>query len=338
MQIDKKLFGTLACGTNVFEFQLTAGEIKLCILELGAAWRALFVKDKNNHVDDLLLGFDSVQEYAKPGGPFFGGTIGRYANRIAGSSFIIDDVRYSITCNEDRNCLHGGILGFDKRLWKGSGYKKDDGVFVRFEYTSSDNEEGFPGIANAVVTYGVNKKNQITACYHVRVNKKCPVNITNHAYYNLNAHNNGSILDHKLKLNSSYYLPVNDRQIPSGEIKSAAGTCFDFLQTRPIQNEYDHCFVVEGVAGTLRDCAVIYAPQNGRFLKVATTAPGVQFYTGNSLDKVCGKGGAVYERNAGFCIETQNFPDAPNQAHFPSAIYSPDKDYHEETVFEFSVV
>ncbi|GMO54780.1 MAG: galactose mutarotase [Termitinemataceae bacterium] len=335
MEIQKKLFGVLDDGRKIHKFELSAGNIKLCVSEFGASWTDLFVPDKNGSKDNILLGFSTLSEYAASGGPFFGGTMGRFANRIGRSSFVIDGETYRLSANEGENCLHGGYRGFDKKAWIGSEYCGKDGVFVRLLYSSCDGEEGFPGIAHVAVTYGVHESNKISADYEVRVSKRCPINITNHSYFNLNGissngsdKNVSSILDHKLKLNAHFYLPLNEQQLPTGEIKNVHFSKFDFLKLRNIAEEYDNCFVIDGEKGALKECAYAYCVSSGRFMRVYTTQEGMQVYTGNNLKKP----------HTGFCIETQNFPDAPNHPDFPSSIYGDGKEYSEHSVFEFGVI
>ncbi|GMO27957.1 MAG: galactose mutarotase [Termitinemataceae bacterium] len=342
LKIKKELFGVLSSGEKVYLFVLQAGDIKLCISEYGAAWTSLFLPDLCGNIDDIILGYSTLQAYTQKN-PFFGATIGRYANRIGGSSFVIDGIKYKVTNNEGNNCLHSGLHGFDKKLWRGIAYKNGDAVCAQFTYESPDGEEGFPGVLNAAVTYSVTQSNQIIADYKASVSKKSPINLTNHAYYNLSGQGRGTILDHKIKLYASRYVPVDSSQIPCGNLQNVKDTQFDFTEQKEISffknwgANYDHCLVVDGEIGTLRPAAEVLDTLSGRFMKVSTTQPGLQFFTSGGMPEISGKDGSVYGRHSGFCLETQNFPDAPNKENFPNSIFGDGKDYSEKSVFSFGL-
>jgi aldose 1-epimerase len=240
------------------------------------------------------------------------------------------------------NTLHGGRRGFDKRVWAGDAYSDRDGVYVTFELRSPDGEEGFPGNLRALVTYGLTKNNEVPAEYFARGDALSPVNLTNHAYFNLKGEGNGAIIDHEAVIYGSHIVAVGNALIPTGKLESVAGTPFDFTTRKSIRKDfitagsgYDHCYALDGEYGVLRRAAEIYEPKSGRVMKVFTTQPGVQFYTGNSLDGVEGKLGSKYDRCYGFCLETQHYPDSPNHPEFPSVIFGPGHDYHERSVFRF---
>jgi aldose 1-epimerase len=311
--------------------------LTLSLTNFGAAWTSLIVPSRKGAAD-VLLGFSGVNGYLN-NGPFLGVTVGRFANRIKGASFTIDGVTYRLEATDGQNTLHSGRRGFDKLLWKAEEYEDGGGVYVRFELDSPDGEGGFPGNLKAVVTYGLTKSNELTADYRARVDRQCPVNLTNHAYFNLAGEGQGSILYHEILLYSSTYVEVDRHNIPTGRIVPAEGA-FDFRTRRRINSKqrffkgYDHCFVVDGEIGKLRPCAEVYEHDTGRFMKVSTTQPGVQFYTGNHLN-IEGKYGSRYVKHSGLCLETQHFPDTPNQAAFPSCTAGPDNDYHEKAVFSF---
>ena len=236
-------------------------------------------------------------------------------------------------------------MGFSRHIWKGEIYEEKDGVFVRFELESPDGDEGYPGNLSAAVSYGLTKSNEIVIDYEAKVDKMCPVNLTNHAYFNLAGESRGfNVLSTELKLYSSSYVEVDDELIPTGKILPTAGSPLDFKDSKPIGQDiralpktkgYDHCFVISGEEGELRPFAEARDPFSGRIMKGFTTQPGVQLFTGNNISRLLGKNGYFYEQYAGFCLETQHFPDSPNQKEFPSAIFGPERDYHEKAVFAF---
>ncbi|MDR1929134.1 MAG: galactose mutarotase [Treponema sp.] len=351
MKISKKTFGLLSDGNKVHLYTLEAGDLSLSISTFGATWTSLTVPSKSGGTrDDIVLGFSSLEGYFHCPA-YFGATIGRFANRIGGGAFTLGGKGYSLCKNDGGHTLHGGRRGFDKRLWKAYPYTGAEGVFVRFERLSPRGEEGFPGKLRAAVTYGINDSNEISALYQAWVDAPCPVNLTNHVYFNLAGEGSGDILSHEVKLYASSYVESKPDLIPTGKLLPTAGTPFDFTGFKPVKQDfaavcggdagrtgtgYDHCFVIDGSAGELRPCAEVRDPASGRGLKLAATQPGLQFYTGNFLDGVLGKPGSVYRKNDGFCLETQHFPDSPNQGAFPSSIYGPDRDYCEKAVFSFT--
>ncbi|MDR1868563.1 MAG: galactose mutarotase [Treponema sp.] len=342
MEIYEKKFGILSNGKKIKLFTLCAGDLKLSLTNYGAAWTSLIVPSHRGGRDDVLLGFSGVDGYLN-NGQFIGVTVGRFANRIKGAAFSLNGNTYRLTANDGKNNLHSGPRGFDKLLWKAEAYEESDGVYVRFELESPDGDCGFPGKLKATVTYGLTKSNEIIADYKANVDKPCPVNLTNHAYFNLAGEGKGSILLHEVILHCSSYVEVDRRAIPTGRLVSVDGGAFDFRARKRVgaslgilKKGYDHCFAVDGEPGKLRPCAEVYEPASGRTMKVFTTQPGVQFYTGNHLNDVAGKQGSRYVKHSGFCLETQHFPDAPNQSGFPSCIAGPENDYREKSVFSFS--
>lgn len=349
MKISKKNFGVLSNGKTVNLYTLKAGELRLSLSCWGAAWTSLMIpasgKAGKGQTDDILLGYSGFEGWLN-NGPFLGATVGRFANRIGGGSFSVEGKVYRLFQNDGPNCLHGGRRGFDKRLWQAEAYEEKDGVFVRFELESPDGEEGFPGTLQAAVSYGLTKSNEIIANYEARADAPTPVNISNHAYFNLAGEGKGDIRSHEVKLSASSYVEIDTRFIPTGRLIPVEGGPFDFRNRKRIGADleeaaaggaggYDHCFVVEGEPGTLRPCAEVWEGKTGRKMKVFTTQPGVQFYTGNMLKNLTGKAGSVYEKHAGFCLETQHFPDSPNRPEFPPALFGPGKEYHEKAVFSF---
>ncbi|MDR2480589.1 MAG: galactose mutarotase [Treponema sp.] len=350
MKMSRKTFGVLSNGKKAHLYVLKAGDITFCLTNLGAAWTSLLVPSKNGRRDDVLLGFSNCDGYLH-NGPYLGVTVGRFANRIGGAHFALNGTRYNLDRNDGNNTLHGGFRGFDKQLWKADAYEENEGVFVRFELDSPGGDSGFPGRLKAVVSYGLTRSNEIIASYEASADAPTPVNFTNHAYFNLAGEGRGSILSHEVSLGSSSYVEIDSEYIPTGRLIPVRGTPFDFRTRKPIKQDmrqefggsggpdapegYDHCFSIDGDHGKLRPCAEVYEPDSGRTIKVFTTQPGVQFYTGNMLTGIPGKTGSVYSRHTGFCLETGHFPDSPNKSNFPSCIFGPGNDYHEKTVFAF---
>jgi aldose 1-epimerase len=338
MKINKELFGVLANGKRVYLYTLKAGDMQLSLTSFGATWTSLLVPSRKGKKTDVLLGFSGIDGYLH-NGPYFGVTVGRFANRIGGSAFTLNGKTFRLDDNDGGNTLHGGCHGFDKKLWKSSAYEENGGVYVRFELESPDGDGGFPGNLKAVVTYGLTKSNEIFARYEAKADKQTPVNLTNHAYFNLAGEGSGTIHSHELCLHSSSYVEVGEGLIPTDRLAPVRGSPFDFRKRKPFMQDseegYDHCFTIDGDSGKLRLCAEVYEPKTGRAMKVHTTQPGVQFYTGNSLSGIPGKAGSVYTKHTGFCLETQHFPDSPNHKDFPPCIYGPGKDYKEKSVFSF---
>jgi len=342
MDIKEKKFGTISNGKKVKIFTLEAGDLKLSLINYGASWTSLLVPSRNGGKDDVLLGYSGLSGYLN-NGPYIGVTVGRFANRIKDANFTLNGRTYHLAANDGKNNLHSGPRGFDKLLWDAEAYEENEGVYVRFELESPDGDCGFPGRLKAAVSYGLTKNNELVADYQVKVNEPCPVNLTNHSYFNLAGEGKGSILSHELLLNSSSYVQVDKNAIPTGKLVPVKGTAFDFTSRKRIDTDfgmmlkgYDHCFVVDGEIGKMRPCAEVYEPVSGRTMKVFTTQPSVQFYTGNFLNNVAGKHGSCYDKHSGLCLETQHYPDSPNQSAFPSCIMGPGKDYHEKAVFSFS--
>jgi len=352
MKISKEVFGVLSNGKKVHLYTLKAGDLKLCLSSYGAAWTSLMVPSNGGGKSDVLLGFSGLNGYLS-NSAYIGVTVGRFANRIGGAGFSLDGGSYGLDANEGGNTLHGGHRGFDKMLWKSEAYEQSDGVFVRFELNSPDGDGGFPGNLRTEVSYGITKSNEVVAVYKACSDAPTPVNLTNHAYFNLAGEGTSSVLSHEVLLHSSSYLEVDGESIPTGRLLSVRGSPFDFRQSKPINRDlraelggsgdpsapdgYDHCFTVDGDPGKLRPCAEVSEPGSGRRMKVFTTQPGLQFYTGNMLPDVPGKAGAVYSRHSGFCLETQHFPDTPNREDFPPCVFGPGMDYREKSIFAFEI-
>ncbi|HCM27981.1 MAG: galactose mutarotase [Treponema sp. GWB1_62_6] len=339
MKIKKRPYGTLSTGEEADLYILKAGDLSLGISTWGGTLVSLIVPSRSGKYDDVLLGYSTFDPYTRKN-PYFGATIGRYANRIGDARFSLDGTTYALAKNNGANTLHGGLRGFDKYVWAAEAFEEKGGVYLRLTLASPDGDEGYPGNLKATVVYGLTGNDELVAEYKAKVDAPCPVNLTNHAYFNLRG--SGDILGHEVALSCSSYVPVGAALLPTGEIAKVEGTPFDFSKRKSIGKDlkaagggYDHCFAVDGKPGELRPCAEVYEPSSGRTMRLSTTQPGVQFYTGNFLDGIPGKLGAVYDKHAGFCLETQHFPDGPNRKEFPDCVFGPDRKYQEKSVFSF---
>jgi aldose 1-epimerase len=340
-------FGKTADGTPVDLFVLTNKHgVKAKIITYGTIVTELQVPDKAGKLTDVVLGFDDLESYLKPH-PFFGATAGRYANRIAKGKFTLEGKEYKLATNNGPNHLHGGVKGFDKVVWKAESNEAKDGPSVRMTYRSPDGEEGYPGNLDASVTYTLTDANELRVDFAATTDKPTPVNLAHHGYFNLSGHSAGDILGHEIMINADRYTPVDDGLIPTGKIEPVKGTPLDFTTMTPIgkrigelKNDpqgYDHNFVLNRKGDGLVLAAKVRDPKSGRILEVLTTEPGVQFYTGNFLDgSNKGKGGVVYRKHAGFCLEAQHFPDSPNHPEFPSTILKPGEKYSQTTIYKFA--
>jgi aldose 1-epimerase len=342
--VTKQGFGHTSDGTPVDLYSLADGKVEARIMTYGGILVSLRTPDRNGKLDDVVLGCDSVEKYAAQTA-HFGGIIGRYANRIAHGSFQLDGHTYSIPKNDGDNSLHGGIRGFDKVVWEA----KEIADGVELTYVSKDGDQGFPGTLTTTVRYTLSGS-ALRIEYLATTDKDTVLNLTNHSYFNLAGQGKGDILGHVLKIDASRMTPVDANLIPTGELKAVEGTPFDFRTPHAIGERinaddvqlrlakgYDHNFVLDHPQGQLADVAEVYEPTTGRILRVLTTEPGVQFYTGNFLDgSITGKEGRVYNRRFAFCLETQHFPDSPNHAGFPSTELKPGQTFHSVTEFQFS--
>ena len=342
--VTKQGFGHTSEGTAVDIYSLNDGKIEARIMTYGGIVVSLRVPDRNGKLGDVVLGCNSVQEYEKQTA-HFGGIVGRYANRIAHGAFPLDGRTYSIPKNDGDNTLHGGPRGFDKVVWQGK--EIPDGV--ELTYVSKDGDQGFPGTLTTIVRYTLSGS-ALRIEYSATTDKDTVVNLTNHSYFNLAGQGNGDILKHVLKIDASRMTPVDATLIPRGELKSVAGTPFDFRTPHAIGERingddnqlllgrgYDHNFVLDHKQGEPAEAAEVYEPTTGRILRVLTDEPGLQLYTGNFLDgSITGKEGRVYNRRFAFCLETQHFPDSPNHPSFPTTEFKPGQKFHSVTVFEFS--
>ena len=342
--VEKSFFGLMPDGDSVMLYTLkNEQDIVIKITNFGGIITEIHTPDRNGKSGNIALGFDNLDQYLA-GHPNFGALIGRYGNRIGDAQFTLDGETYSLAANNGDNSLHGGIIGFDDVLWDAEVIGCDERAALQLSYTSPDGEEGFPGTLRTVVTYEL-LMDQLFITYEAETDKATPVNLTNHTYFNLAGE--GTILDHILYLNASKYTPVNDELIPTGEIANVEGTPFDFRDPTPIGSRinevggnpigYDHNFVLDKSADEKVLAAKVQDPKTGRVLEVHTTEPGIQFYTGNFLDGSLRNGERVFVQYSGFCLETQHFPDSPNQPDFPSTILRPGEKYVTQTIFKFGV-
>ncbi|MBD3413521.1 MAG: galactose-1-epimerase [Candidatus Aminicenantes bacterium] len=343
MTLETKEFGTMPDGRTIDLYVLTnPNGMKAEITNYGAILVSLVVPDQNGEPADVTLGYDRLDGYLDET-PYFGATVGRYANRIKDGTFTLNGVEYKLAQNNNSHHLHGGIKGFDKRVWKAVPFENKDSAGVRFSYLSPDGEEGYPGNLSCTVTYTLTQNNELQINYEAETDKATPVNLTHHSYFNLQRQGSSDILDHELFINAEKYTPVNSELIPTGEILPVKDTPFDFTSlTRigeridQVQSGYDHNFVLNGEKGTLKLAARVIEPDSGRVMEIRTTDPGIQFYSGNFLDgSIQGKSGKVYKQHYGFCLEPQHFPDSPNNPSFPSSILEPGEKYTKTTVISF---
>lgn len=320
------------------------------ITNYGAIVTSIIVPDKNGKLGDVALGYDRVEDYMNAvDKPYFGAIVGRYGNRIANGEFSIDGENFSLAKNNAPNHLHGGVIGFDKVVWNAKLVGGEGWSGVELGYLAKDKEEGYPGNLDIKVTYKWNDQSELIVDYLATTDKATPINLTQHTYFNLRGEGNGDILGHELMLNAKQFTPVNSTLIPTGELKSVTGTPFDFTKSKPIgrdidqENEqlkfglgFDHNFVLDRKGDGLELAAQVFEPTSGRKLIISTTEPGIQFYCGNFLDgRLKGKSGKPYVYRGGFCLETQHYPDSPNQPSFPSSILRPGEKYKTTTVFRF---
>ncbi len=346
--ITKKPYGKMPDGTQVDEYTLTnKNGMSMKVITFGGIVTEIHVPDKHGKIADICLGCSNLDEYLE-GHPYFGSIVGRVGNRIAKGKFALNGKEYMLATNNGPNHLHGGKVGFDKRVWKAEPADLGDRKVLVLQYTSKDGEEGYPGTLETKVTYVLNDGNEWQIQYAATTDKATPVNLTQHCYFNLAGHNSGAILDHILWINADKYTPTDDTLIPTGKIEPVKGTPFDFTKPTAIgahikeikadPQGYDLNYVLNGKAGTLRKIAEATDPKSGRTMTVWTTQPGVQFYSGNFLDgKQKGKGGIKYKQYSGFCLEAQHYPDSINHPEFPSVVLKPGETYRQTTAYVFGV-
>ena len=347
--VTKAAFGKMTDGQPVELYTLTneKGETA-SIMTYGATLTRVRVPDRKGTVNDVLLGYNTVEQYEKDSAPYFGALVGRVANRIAKGTYKVEGKTYHVPVNNGPNSLHGGTVGYDKRLWTAEPVEPKDGPAVRMKLTDPDGEQGFPGTVHVAVTYELTNSGTLRISYEATTDKATPINLTSHGYWNLNDGGKSPVLDTMMRWHARKYIPVNDVQIPTGKIEPVGGTPFDFLKFKPIGKDlaetggtppgYDHCMVIEGQRGELRPAVDVFEGRTGRTMEMYTTAPGVQFYSGNFLDgSIVGRYKVHYGQNHGFALEAEDFPDAVNQPSFPSCILKPGETYHQTTEYRFGL-
>ena len=347
--IEKEWFGLTSNGTVVERYILTnKNGVVAKFITLGATLNELQVPDRNGILADVVLGFDTVAEYENPErNPYFGCTVGRYANRICKGKFSLEGKNYTLAINNRPNALHGGVQGFSYCVWQAMPRYTAEGPALIFTYKSHDGEEGYPGNLEATVTYTLTNEDAIKIEYEATTDQTTVVNLTNHTYWNLAGHGSDTILDHELMVAADNYTPADDTLIPTGKIAPVKGTPLDFttpvkigaridkLRKHPAFRGYDHNFVLNNQDGSLALAARLEDPGSGRVMEVWTTEPGLQFYTGNWLDIKDAKDDKNYIENGGLALECQHYPDAPNHPNFPSTVLRPGETYTQTTIYKF---
>lgn len=342
----RELFGKTTDGKEVYKYWIENSKgMKAGVINYGAILVNLFAPDKNGNMDDVVLGYDTLEEYVENGN-FFGATVGPNANRIGGAGFDLDGVHYQLEVNDGANNLHSHLTeGYHTRVWEA----KEEQGSVTFFLEDADGNMGFPGNKKVWVTYTLTEDNELKIHYRAQSDKNTIINMTNHSYFNLEGHDKGTIYDHILKLEASHYTPIVMGAIPTGEIAAVEGTPFDFTKGKRVGEEidadneqlkmtngYDHNWVIDGADGSLRKFADLTEPVSGRHMEAFTDLPGVQIYAGNGMSRQKAKGNSSYDFRGGICLETQYYPDTANKPEFPSAVYGPDREYDSTTIYKFS--
>jgi aldose 1-epimerase len=344
-------FGIGPDGANIDLYTLSnAAGMRAQITNYGGIVTSLLVPDREGRLGDVVLGFDRIDGYLKRH-PYFGAICGRYANRLAGGRFTLNGVEYTLARNDGDHHLHGGIRGFDKMVWQGAEFASVGGAALRLAYSSPAGDEGYPGNLDVVVTYTMTDGNELRIEYLATTDADTVLNLSHHGYFNLADGGASEVLGHEIMIDAARFLAVDAALIPTGEVRDVRGTPMDFTRATPIGARidgddeqlvngrgYDHTWAVNGEPGQLRLAARVHEPITGRVMEVLTTEPGVQFYTGNFLDgTITGKGGAVYRKRHGLCLECQHFPDSPNKPQFPTTVLKPGQRYTQTTVYRFLV-
>ncbi|MFE0540138.1 aldose epimerase family protein [Streptomyces sp. NPDC002387] len=345
----KELFGKLDDGTKVYRWSLQNGGTRLKVLSYGGIIQSLEIPDRHGRYANVSLGYDNLAAYVA-GTTFFGATIGRYGNRIAKGQFTLDGKKYQLNVNDGVNSLHGGAKGFNTKVWDVEGFTSGSDVGLHLYYTSVDGEMGYPGTLRTKVTFTLNRDGDWRIDYEATTDKPTVVNLTNHTYWNLAGEGNGTIEDHELTIAASRYTPTDTGLIPTGELAKVSGTPFDFRKSKPVGRDiraghpqqvqakgFDHNWVLDkGVTAKPVHIATLRDPRSGRTLKIATDQPGLQFYSGNFLDgTLVGTSGRTYRQGDGLCLETQHFPDSPNEPSWPSTVLRPGQTYRTTTIHSF---
>ncbi|MBC8233767.1 galactose mutarotase [bacterium] len=345
MEASQERFGQINDNVEVKLFILkNRNGLIAQITNYGGIVTSLIVPDKNGKLDDVVLGFDRLKDYLNEH-PYFGAIVGKYANRIANGRFCLDGVEYKLAMNDGENHLHGGLVGFDKVVWDAEAVENENGVGVKLHYLSQDTEEGYPGNLDVIVAYMLTNQDELKIDYEAVSDKPCPVNITHHGYFNLTG-GKDNIKKHEIMIEAEKYVVVDEQLIPTGEIRPLKGTEMDFTvpmaigsRINQVEGGYDHTYVLNKSGSEISLVAKVYEPSSGRIMEVYSTEPGVQFYSGNFLDgSLVGKGGVVYKKHFGFCLESQHFPDSPNQPDFPTTILRPGERYTQTTIYKFLTI
>ena len=350
-KVDKVLFGKLENGDNVYKYLLANDQCQIEVITYGGIITSIKVPDKNGNLIDVALVFNNLEPYLE-GHPYFGAIVGRYANRIDNGKFTINNTDYNLVVNNNGTSLHGGLKGFDKVNWRVLSYDLENKKFLKLNYLSEDMEEGYPGNLNVNVTYTLSDDNELSVEYNANTDKTTVLNLTQHSYFNLSGESSGDILDHILELNADYFLPVNNKIIPTGEKRPVAGTPFDFKNRKKIGrdlykeddqlllgNGYDHCWVLNDYNKGVRKISEVISEESMIKMEVFSDLPGMQLYIGNFLDgSLKSKKGMNYIKRSGFCLETQFFPNSPNTEKFPSTFLEPGEEFYSKTSFKFSIV
>ena len=348
-RMKREPFGSTADGMKAELFTLkNKNNLQVQITNYGGIITTLQVPDRRGNFDDIVLGYYTLKEYEERS-PHFGCLVGRFGNRIAHGKFTLDGVTYDLAINNGPNHLHGGNVGFDKKIWKAETVEKPGAAGLKLTYVSPDGEENYPGTLTTVATYWLTDGNELQLDFEATTDKKTILNLTHHSYFNLKGHGNGNITDHLVKFNAVKYLPIDETSIPLGPYEEVEGTPFDFRDFKAIGRDinvddvqitngsgYDHSFIVDRWDRTLRLATVVKESGSGRVMEVWTTEPAVQFYTGNFLDgSLVGKDKKVYQKRSGFCLEAQHLPDSPNHPEYPSVVLKPGETYKQTTIYKF---
>lgn len=341
MTVNKEFFGTLPNGKEVYKYTLkNFNGMEVDIINYGAIITAIRIPDKNNEPGDVVLGFDTLEEYLGSH-PYFGAMVGRVCNRIGNSRFELDGKLFNLTANEGDNQLHGGAKGFDKQLWTTYSHKTPDQISLKLGYESQDGEEGYPGTLLVEVEYSLNDQNEFGISCRAKSDKPTHVNLTNHSYFNLN-NCEGTIHNHELLIEAGQMTELDEASIPTGRILSVDSTPYDFRLSQTVGERmdevepgYDINYVLDMQSRDLTKVAALYDPESGRLMEVLTTLPGIQLYTSNYVNGIHGKAGKIYEKHSAICLETQYFPDSANQPSFPSTVILPGEEYSAVTIFRF---
>lgn len=352
LAIKKSEFGLTKDSTVVHEYALkNANGMELKVITYGGRITSLKVPNKEGNLENVVLGHNNLDFYLRDDNPFFGALIGRFGNRIAKGEFTLEGKDYNLAVNDGPNHLHGGVMGFDRVIWQATPIEGIEDSKLKLRYLSKDGEEGYPGNLNVTVIYTLTKDNAVEVSYEATTDKTTIINLTQHAYFNLSGDFTNDILNHDVVIDADAYLPVDETLIPTGEIRKVEGTPFNFTSAKTIGKEinannqqlkrgqgYDHCWVLNGEKGSMRFVASAYDELSGRFMEIFSEEPAIQFYTGNFLDNSLPMpNGGTYAYRTGFCLETQHYPDSPNQSKFPSTVLNPGDTYKTKTIFKFSL-